>query len=205
MYYESNYLAHHGVKGQRWGVRRYQNKDGTLTEMGKKEYNKKLKSDVKIQRKAELEAYDTSVVQKMYSKKERKIDKKYQRALEKDPDMRQLKTIRLSVSRGLIKEDAEKARAENNKAIEAYEKHTQRMINTYKDTKIDSISPKITANGEKILMTRYAHMINNDVYRTMNRTHVVDSNSGLIVGDKYTVSRKKHYGYVADKILGYPL
>ena len=30
-----NYLSHHGVKGQRWGVRRYQNKDGTLTSLGK--------------------------------------------------------------------------------------------------------------------------------------------------------------------------
>ena len=28
-------LYHHGVKGQKWGVRRYQNKDGTLTASGK--------------------------------------------------------------------------------------------------------------------------------------------------------------------------
>lgn len=30
-----NELYHHGIKGQRWGIRRYQNKDGTLTEAGK--------------------------------------------------------------------------------------------------------------------------------------------------------------------------
>lgn len=35
-------LMHHGIKDMRWGVRRYQNKDGSLTELGKKRYKKEL-------------------------------------------------------------------------------------------------------------------------------------------------------------------
>lgn len=33
--YYSSYLKHHGILGQKWGVRRFQNKDGSLTPAGK--------------------------------------------------------------------------------------------------------------------------------------------------------------------------
>ena len=48
---ENHELVHWGVRGMRWGVRRYQNKDGTLTAAGKKRYDKemaKLKAEKKI-------------------------------------------------------------------------------------------------------------------------------------------------------------
>ena len=35
----NNYIYHHGIKGQRWGIRRFQNKDGSLTPRGRKRYS----------------------------------------------------------------------------------------------------------------------------------------------------------------------
>ena len=63
-YRHSGEMYHHGIKGMKWGVRRFENKDGTLTPAGKKRYaddkvgdKKQLKiSDKKSQHRQNLEA-----------------------------------------------------------------------------------------------------------------------------------------------------
>lgn len=42
-----NELYHHGVKGMKWGVRRYQNPDGSLTPAGRKRYAEGLSNEKK--------------------------------------------------------------------------------------------------------------------------------------------------------------
>ena len=52
-YNNTNELYHFGIKSQKWGVRRYQNEDGTLTPAGKKRYSRDA-------REKEYNKYDES-------------------------------------------------------------------------------------------------------------------------------------------------
>ena len=66
---ESNELQHHGVKGQRWGVRRYQNKDGTLTKAGKRRYEKELEKLSKEERIVKNKIRTAAKLKKLEDKK----------------------------------------------------------------------------------------------------------------------------------------
>lgn len=45
------YLEHHGILGMKWGVRRFQNKDGTLTPKGKKRYSDDYREAKSLEKK----------------------------------------------------------------------------------------------------------------------------------------------------------
>lgn len=51
-----NELCHHGIKGQKWGIRRWQNEDGSLTEEGKQRYNAGYKWGIKSYETDDLRA-----------------------------------------------------------------------------------------------------------------------------------------------------
>lgn len=68
---ENTYLVHHGIKGQRWGVRRFQNEDGTLTKAGEKRYRKQQEKELKDFNKRYNKGYLDS-----YNKATYKMNKK---------------------------------------------------------------------------------------------------------------------------------
>lgn len=94
-------LYHHGIKGQKWGVRRFQNSDGTLTAAGKKRYGaddqgnlskkglKKWYKDSRNDLLNETIDYDdefdkTSEGKKILSEYKKQIDKMYRDDWEDD-------------------------------------------------------------------------------------------------------------------------
>lgn len=74
-------LCHYGVKGQKWGVRRYQNADGTLTDAGKKRYDKEKTQSLERKRDAAYREYREFLTRKfkpvddpIYEQYERYLD-----------------------------------------------------------------------------------------------------------------------------------
>lgn len=82
---EPDELYHHGIRGMKWGQRRYQNKDGSLTAAGKKRYNtdaernlaekkEAFKAANKAYNKSFSKAYDRSIAAWSPSKKHRQAN-----------------------------------------------------------------------------------------------------------------------------------
>lgn len=76
-------LYHYGIKGQRWGLRRYQNFDGSYTQAGLDRYNKssekyeRLKTTYKETKKSDASRYEKSLAKAKMKEAKRQADKDY--------------------------------------------------------------------------------------------------------------------------------
>ena len=86
MYYESeNYLAHHGIKGQKHGLRRFQNTDGSLTAEGRERYGvgpaRKDKA-AKEKAKAAREKKKAATIEKRRTEKQKKVEDDHEKTMQ---------------------------------------------------------------------------------------------------------------------------
>lgn len=60
---DNNYLAHFGVEGMHWGIRRYQNPDGTLTALGRQRYGSDNEEYTSAHQKRSVRSMSTKEIQ----------------------------------------------------------------------------------------------------------------------------------------------
>lgn len=71
---ETDYLKHFGIPGMKWGVRRYQEENGTLTEAGKARYGKASKKELRTLENLKKIRSDTKRMSRMTNRQRARLE-----------------------------------------------------------------------------------------------------------------------------------
>ena len=153
----SNELYHYGVKGMRWGVRRYQNPDGSLTAAGKKRVSKKYKKvSMEVSKKLSsnanrwhMEAYNEAAdymnrggIDKFNAGQRKKYGEKYYERNGYQEDY--LKSFDKVIAKNLNR------RLNDFYSNDASAKKARNMVKQYDMTKWDDLAKTNEANIEEV-------------------------------------------------------
>lgn len=152
-----NELYHYGVKGQKWGVRRFQDKSGRLTPAGKKRaraqeeldkaQKKAYRKDAKDRMWIEADAQSNATYSNLYSKKIKSIDKKIQKQSSKK-NVNTDKVERLKFTNEYNKAYKDHYSNETAKSIKELETHVSKMQKKYGTAKVRDINTRTMKSGE---------------------------------------------------------
>lgn len=116
------YLVHHGILGQKWGVRRFQNEDGSLTEAGRKRYGVDF-------RREEVEKAN-----KKTAKRATKMLNDYEKAIARNKALLRSANSTVVSPRGINVSAADPSRKEHYQAqIEKGQREVSRIIKRLED------------------------------------------------------------------------
>lgn len=197
---KSNSLCHYGIFGMHWGVRRFQNKDGSLTPEGRKHYygsemtrNEKLK--MTRARNAELKAKKDKLIAKgdkqaLYKNRELFTDEEYDEAMKRADKFEQTKND-LAVTK--MREQAI-SRAEKAERAAARSEAAKRKEEEFKESLLRSGNPKLILKNASLFsddelgrayqrlqkISSIDNMADSDRLKAVNAPQVVRNNKSMI-------------------------
>lgn len=197
---KSNSLCHYGIFGMHWGVRRFQNKDGSLTPEGRQHYygsemtrNEKLK--MTRARNAELKAKKDKLIAKgdkqaLYKNRELFTDEEYDEAMKRADKFEQTKND-LTITK--MREQAI-SRAEKAERAAARSEAAKRKEEEFKESLLRSGNPKLILKNASLFsddelgrayqrlqkISSIDNMADSDRLKAVNAPQVVRNNKSMI-------------------------
>ena len=162
-FYSDEELAHHGILGQKWGVRRYQNADGSLTPKGKKHYSnmsddklqKSLYKQVKNERSNQSDWYNKWNVNNTIGENSKAVQDRYLEDLKKFRSSDEYKKAVKKMTE--LDKKAEKGKID----IDQYDKQYEDILKSVYSPDLDN-SVRISSKGRQYV-EEYINKYGNDL------------------------------------------
>lgn len=157
-FYDYNFLCHYGIKGMKWGIRRYQNPDGSLTAEGIQRYGSKQglmkkintenkKADI-LERDWLVKDYAAKRATKKLSKTTAKLERIQKKNQGKPISKKELKLMNKALDEAV---SADILDAHAKQAKTKAEEHYNTLVNEFGKEAVDGLSNNAIRRGDTIV------------------------------------------------------